>query len=291
MFFGGIIWFDKLFKMWGPGVHLHICNLILNSRETNDETERIIEKNKKNFFYGAVSPDITLGKKYIKEAEKHCHLWETGFKIVENAKNEKEYALGLGYIVHLAADVIAHNFFLPKQLLSGRGLRSFSHTLIEIKSDMMLYKETSDIFEYIISQDYSEEDEYLKELISPSYIPFGLNKRIFTYSLKSMKNKNLYNLSEFISGYTGWMEENREILKEYHALSYSAAIDVVNRGRDAEVTKYDPNGYHHFEALKELRKEYRALKIENYHENFYKVPDELKIRRETWLKEADKAQY
>lgn len=276
MFFKGLFFFDKIVCSWGPGIHLHIADMILKFGELKEDIKEKINRNKKQFYYGAISPDITLGKKYIKEAEKHSHIWETGFNVAENAETESEYVLGLGYLTHLAADVIAHNFFLPKQLLSGRGLRSFSHTIIEIKSDMILYKETNEIIKDILSQNYNEEDEYLKNIISKSIIPFGVNRKIFDYSLKSIKNKHFYDWSNIITNHKERHEENREILMEYHSISYNAAIDVIANFSKAAVTKYDPNGYKHLESLKDLRKEYRILKIKNYEENFYKIPEELR---------------
>ena len=159
-------------------------------------------------------------------------------------------------------------------------MRNISHMMIEIKSDMMLYKEIADIIKYVLSEEYGVEDEYLRNIVSDSYIPFGINRKIFEYSLKSIKNKGFLKISDMFAENGEWWEENSEILAEYHRLSLNAAIDIVNNFENAPASKYDPNGYEHLESLKELRKEYRVLKIKNYENNFYKIPDELKKKGE-----------
>jgi hypothetical protein len=66
----------------------------------------------KDFLYGSVAADISLAKKYVPEG-RHCHHWHIGEEIFETAETERLRAVGLGYLSHLAADTIAHNFFVP----------------------------------------------------------------------------------------------------------------------------------------------------------------------------------
>lgn len=260
---------------WGPGVHLHLAGKVLEDNIKNEDFE-IIKKNKEYFLYGNVSPDITLGKKYIKEIEKHCHKWETAFNILNKASNDKQKAMSYGYLTHLAADVIAHNYYIPKELLEGRGLRNFLHTVVEIKADMSIYKDTYSLIKNILDKDYKEEDKFLKENISKAILPFGINRKIFEYSLKSSKSKYLYRAFNIFGKYERWIEENRNILVYYHEISYNLMVDILNNLDKSEILNYDPNGEHNLKLLKKLRKQYKIEKqSKNLKESLYNVPIEL----------------
>jgi hypothetical protein len=271
---------------WGPGVHLHLGNMVLADERDNKRINEIeiIKRNRTKFLYGTIAPDITLGKKYIKDLEKHSHIWETGFNILKNAEKESEIAFALGYLSHLASDIIAHNFFLPKQLVVSRGLRGFAHTILELKIDMGIYRDTYDVIKKMAEDDFTDEDEFLKKQISEAILPFGVNRKIFDYSLRSVKSKYFYNILNLFTSHKKWKMENREMIREYHDLSFYMIMDVLIYKEKSIVTKYDPNGDHNFQILKELRKEYKILskEFEDVHKrNYYIIPGELRgIRAE-----------
>ncbi len=283
-YFGGIemilktiFFFVKFINYWGPGVHIHFGNMVLIENKDEIKDLAIIKRNKDVFLYGTVSPDITLGKKYIKELEKQCHKWEVGFNVIKNAKNDREKVLGYGYISHLAADVIAHNFYLPKELLAGRGFRNFAHTIIEMKSDMMLYHDTYESIKNMSVKDYKDENEYLKNMIAKSVLPFGMNLKIFKYSLKTVKSRGFYGAMKFFTKYSEWENIKKELIKEYHDISYKLVLDVLIKHEDSMILKYDPNGRYHLDSIKELKKTYKLKELKKNINEFYNIPEELKI--------------
>lgn len=270
-----IFGFDFEFIRWGPGVHLHIANKILENEEFEDI--EIAKKNREYFLYGSVSPDITLGKKYIKEIDKHCHKWETSQNIIKKSKNDREKALALGYMTHLAADVIAHNYYVPKELLINRGLKNFLHTVMEIKVDMIFYKDGEKLIKEILKIDFSEEDKFIKNNISKSVLPFVLNKKIFEISLRTSKSINLYRAFNIFSPYENYTIENKKTIIQYHEISYNLAADILKNREKSIVMKYDPNGEIHINSAKDMKKEYRAMGVEEYHKSLYRIPEELKL--------------
>jgi len=276
LFLKAIFFYRKLQLNWGPGVHLHLANKLLSDEELQNTDKEIIQNNRKHFLYGNVSPDITLGKKYIKELEKHCHKWDTAFRILKNAKNDEEKTLGYGYLTHLAADVIAHNYYIPRELLVGRGLRNFLHTVLEIKVDMTIYKETSSVIKELLQCDFKQEDAYLKKNISKALLPFGINRKIFEYSLKGSKSRYMYKAFRVFGNYENWMEENQNLLKKYHEISYKLMKDLLENMENSEVVKYDPNGEKNIMDSKAVKKSHKGFrKDKSLKEHFYKIPNNL----------------
>ncbi len=270
-----ILGLDFEFMRWGPGVHLHIANKLLENEEFADS--KIAKENRKYFLYGSVSPDITLGKKYIKEIDKHCHKWETAFNLLKNSSNDREKAVALGYATHLAADVIAHNFYVPKELLVSRGLKNFMHTVMEIKVDLIFYKDAENLIKEILENDFTKEDKFIKKNISKAFLPFALNRKIFEISLRTSKSRNLYRAFNIFSNHENWIIENKKMITEYHEISYNLALDILKRREESIVMKYDPNGEIYINSAKEMKKEYKAIGVEGYHKSLYKIPEELKL--------------
>ncbi|BDU50005.1 zinc dependent phospholipase C family protein [Haliovirga abyssi] len=270
-----VLFFDKFLKFWGPGIHLHLGNKLLNS-DKDFEGKDIIKNYKKEFLYGNIAPDITLGKKYIKDLEKHSHSWNVGFEILNKANSDKNKALAYGYLSHLASDIIAHNFFIPKNLLVSKGMRSFSHMILEIKSDMMLYKDTYELVYKMSKVNLKDEDLFLKSVISESFLPFKANRKIFEYSLKAMKSKYMYSGIRIFTNYENWIQENKKILEKYHKISYNLIENILEKKERSILLKYDPNGEKNIGILNELKKEYKLFKMKDYETNIFNIPEELR---------------
>ena len=69
-----------------------------------------------DFLYGSIAPDTSFAKKYVPRG-RHSHFWHVGQETFDFAGSDALRAFGLGYLAHLAADTVAHNFFVPRQLL------------------------------------------------------------------------------------------------------------------------------------------------------------------------------
>ncbi|MGM0508782.1 MAG: zinc dependent phospholipase C family protein [Fusobacteriota bacterium] len=266
-----ILFFDKFILNWGPAVHLHVGNQLLKEDGIKGEKKRVIHENKEEFLYGNLAPDITLGKKYIRDAEKHSHIWKTAFNILDKAKTDKQKALAYGYLSHLASDVIAHNYYVPKELLHAEGLRNFSHLLSEIRVDMMLYHDVYELIQIIIKRNFKKEDRFLKPLISKSILPFGINKRLLQYSLRITKSKTLYRVVSRTNAFEEWEIRNQKVLKKYHNISKDLAKNLLINMENSKALEYDPNGEAHIERGS---RETIIKKGDRAH-TFHKIPDEL----------------
>lgn len=69
-----------------------------------------------HFLYGSVAADISFAKKYAPEG-RHCHRWRVGEQVLARVDTDPLRAVAFGYLAHLAADTLAHNLFVPRQLL------------------------------------------------------------------------------------------------------------------------------------------------------------------------------
>lgn len=123
---------------WGAGTHIAIGELVLGSLYLLPPAVReVLQRYPIHFLYGTVAADISFGKKYVPEG-RHCHHWHVGEEIhAEAARHSPAMeAVGLGYLAHLAADTVAHNLYVPRQLLLTPTTAAVGHAYWEHRMDM-----------------------------------------------------------------------------------------------------------------------------------------------------------
>ena len=121
---------------WGPGAHVALGEGVLASLYLLPPAVRaIIESHPVQFLYGSIAADISFAKKYVPEG-RHCHHWHVGEEILAAADSPELAAVGYGYLAHLAADTVAHNLFIPRQLLVTSTTQAVGHTYWEHRMDI-----------------------------------------------------------------------------------------------------------------------------------------------------------
>jgi hypothetical protein len=89
-------------------------------------------------------------------------------------------AVGYGYLAHLAADTIAHNVFVPRQLLLTSTTQAVGHTYWEHRMDMHVGEDFLSLARHIVvGHDHSEADALFDEVLSRTLFSFQTNRRIF----------------------------------------------------------------------------------------------------------------
>jgi hypothetical protein len=165
---------------WGPATHVAIGEAVLSSLHLLPPAVRgVLERHRIPFLYGSVAADISFAKKYA-ETGRHSHHWHIGEEIYESADTEELQAVGLGYLAHLAADTIAHNFYVPRRLLLTSTTAAVGHTYWEHRMDMHL----GDRFlikarRVVLHHDHAEADELFDRVLSRTLFSFQTNRRIF----------------------------------------------------------------------------------------------------------------
>jgi len=165
---------------WGPATHVALGEAVLGSLYLLPPAiTAILERFPLHFLYGSVAADISFAKKYVPEG-RHCHNWEIGEEILASAASERMAAVGYGYLAHLAADTIAHNIFVPRQLLLTSTTQALGHTYWEHRMDMHVGEDFLSLARHVVmDHDHSDADELFDEVLSRTVFSFRTNRRIF----------------------------------------------------------------------------------------------------------------
>src|SRR5215469_11635649 len=119
---------------WGPATHIALGVQVLATVITPEHPLQAILSNLPEvFLYGSLAPDIVQGRRLQSRFRRHSHNWSTGFGLLSSARDEEQRCFALGYLSHLAADVVAHNFFLPARYIGRFESGIASHILTEAR--------------------------------------------------------------------------------------------------------------------------------------------------------------
>jgi len=250
---------DSEVHAWGPATHVKLASDLLgNLWLLPAAIATIISRHRRFFVYGNVATDTVLAKK-MSRVKQNCHHWATGFSLLEQAQTEAGRAFGLGYLAHLAADTVAHNKFLPRQMAVSRSTVTFGHVYWEIRADSLIERPYWTELRTALRGKYAEPEKLLRAHLRETLLSFRANRVIF-------KRMNLMaSLQTWRRSVDFWSKLSRftldtAVVKNYHDESISRIVDILSNGRSSEVLHEDPNGNSALAYARAQRKQLRQMK-------------------------------
>lgn len=243
---------------WGAGFHLQVGATVLkNLQFIEPAIASIISEFPNDFLYGCIAADITVGKKFTHYLQ-HCHRWSVGTKILRHAQTNQEKACAYGYLTHLAADTIAHNYYVPTKVMRSFSTLTLKHTYWEMRFENLIDKEIWEIGKIVSQEHYRLNDALLREQVSTTLFSFDTNKRIFNSILLLSRLEKWQKVLKTLSDNSRYALETGEG-REYQAMTEEAVFDFLKSGEHSRYFKADPTGEMALKAAEAVRKNLRLL--------------------------------
>ncbi len=226
---------------WGPAMHTAIaCRILQNGIAILPAIASIIKSFPREFVYGSLSADFFVGKG-TKPKEGHSHNWQTGFRLLQKAKGEQEAAYSYGFLSHLAADVIAHNYFVPNLVHQVSTWKKVGHIYWEAKADHSVGPVYMKIAKELLVEDELCCDDLLKAAVGKKRNGLKTRRHIYTQTVK---------ISDYLTSSVPVslidMSTRYRISPPYLAfmanLSYDLVRDVLMRPYSSPCLSFDPIG-------------------------------------------------
>lgn len=238
---------------WTPGTHIFLGEALLKSLHLlPGNIAALISAFPHDFLYGSIAADTSMAKKYAL-AGRHCHSWTVGLEIHERARNDPVRSFALGYLAHLAADSVAHNYFVPRQLTVTSTTSAIGHSYWESRFEMHLGERFSRLAREVILRDHEHSDAHLDRILSPTIFSTPTNRRIFRGMVRVADSDGWQRIFQMISENSRWDLGGQES-SAYMERSFNYIVDFLNRFDSSEVFALDPAGTSPLRQAKRIRR-------------------------------------
>jgi len=230
---------------WGPLTHFYLGHqvLALGASVVPIGIYNLIRKFKNDFLYGNISADIIIGKRF-QAFEKSSHNWNVGIKLLKAARTEQRKSFAYGYLTHLAADTVAHNYYIPKFL----AMTNLTHSILEVKADSIIDKEYRYMVKNIDKLVQLRNDVFLEKFLERLFLSFKTNKKIFKGVLLLSRFSHIISVINFVdkrlpNGVTA------EEIFDFQSKSLVMMLELLRDGEISSVFKKDPMGRVHIKPF------------------------------------------
>jgi len=238
---------------WTPGTHVFLGDAVMRTLTLlPGAVGELLQTFPYDFLYGSIAADTSIAKKYA-PAGRHCHSWQVGFEIYESAPEGPLRAFSFGYLAHLAADAVAHNYFVPRQLALTSTTTAIGHSYWESRFESYLGDGYSRRARELILLDHSRSDGHLDRILSPTIFSTQTNRRIFRGMVYVSDSESWQRIFQLVSENSRWDLPDNDIGR-YLARSYDFIVDLLSRLDASEPAALDPAGEQQLQAAKRVRR-------------------------------------
>lgn len=241
---------------WTHGTHVFLSDTILaNLKLLPAGVADLIGAFPHDFLYGSIAPDTSIAKRYVPKG-RHSHFWDVGQETVDFAQSDQLRAFGLGYLTHLAADTVAHNFFVPRQLLLTTSSRTMGHQYWELRVETHLTDRFARRARDLILLDHAAADRHLEKIISPTLFSVATNRRIFRGIVHLSDTKSWQRAMQAARERSRWLLTDHDV-ERHLALSYDFVMETLGAidARGGLARRLDPSGETPLRRAKRWRRE------------------------------------
>lgn len=241
---------------WGPATHIYLGLEVLRSLDLfPSPVAGLLATYPFRFLYGSLAPDISLGKKYA-PLGRHCHDWRVALEAQRDAGQDPVLrATALGYLCHLAADVVAHEEFVPRMLLLTSSTRSVGHSYWEHRMDTSVDSAYMTVAHRLVSDcDHETADRFLEDVLTRTIFSFQTNRRIFRGIIRLGNDDRWQAIFDTLVENSRW-ELREEEVDVYLRHSFRMVTDFLVSGTASEPVSRSPIGETQIRDAKRIRRQ------------------------------------
>src|SRR5690348_2071920 len=239
---------------WTPGTHVFLGEAVMRSLDLlPGAIAELLRAYPYDFLYGSIAADTSIAKKYA-PVGRHRHSWTVGLEIYDGAEDDPLRAFALGYLAHLAADAVAHNYFVPMQLAITSSTSSLGHSYWESRFETHLGERYSRRARDLITLDHSRSDGLLDRILSPTTFSTPTNRRIFRGMVVVADSESWQRIFQLMKENSRWDLTDGEVGR-YLERSFDYIIDFLRRIEKSEPYHLDPSGDHPLRLAKRVRRD------------------------------------
>ncbi len=241
----GVLGLDLVFSTsawaWGAAVHTAIaCHILENTAHALASIGAVIRAYPLEYLYGSLSADFFVGKGQ-KRKTGHSHNWETGQRCLSEAADDREASYAYGFLSHLAADVVAHNYFVPNLIHRASAWKRMGHIYWEARVDLHLGPLYTRIAKEVLTMEHLGCDDMLRSAVGKRRQGLKTRRRIYTQSVKFADYLNAFRSPAPLQRGPGY-RISPDYISFTVGLSYRLVQDLLMNPETSPCLSFDPIG-------------------------------------------------
>ena len=239
---------------WTPGTHILLGEALLRSADLllPSSLAALLRAFPYDFLYGSIAADTSIAKRYARFG-RHCHSWNVGYDILDRARDDALRAFSWGYLAHLAADTVAHNYFVPHQLAISSGNSGVGHSYWESRFESHTGERWARRAREVILLDHARSDEHLDRILSPTLFSTPTNRRIFRGMVYVTDNGAWQRVMALMAERSRWPLRDTAVVSHLDR-SFDHIVDLLANGDISAPRALDPSGEEALNEAKVLRR-------------------------------------
>ena len=236
---------------WTPGTHIFLADSVLaNLAQLPSAVADLLRAFPYDFLYGNIAADTSIAKKYA-PVGRHCHSWNVANEILEAADTNPLRSFAWGYMSHLSADTIAHNFFVPHQLVVTSRTIALGHSYWESRFEAHLGESYATAAMDIVRLDHAGTDAHLDRILAPTIFSVRTGRRLFRGMVGVAETQSWHRAFRVLAASSRWDLEDL-VIERHMAAAFQLVMEVLS-DNDGIAKKLDPSGESSLHLAKKIR--------------------------------------
>ncbi len=237
---------------WTPATHIFLGESVLaNLEQLPAVVASLLRAFPYDFLYGNIAADTSMAKKYA-PVGRHCHSWHVGQEIYDEAETDPLRAFGLGYLAHLAADTVAHNYFVPRQLVVTSRTIALGHSYWESRFEMQLGPQYATTAMDVIRLGHGAADAHLDQILAPTVFSVRTSRRLFRGMVGVTETQSWQRVVRLADKKSRWDIVDDEI-ECYMGTAFQYVMELLGVDKDPLPRRLDPAGESSLRLAKKMR--------------------------------------
>ncbi len=174
-----LLGFPSIAWAWGSGAHVDFGLAILgNLALLTPALRALLKRHPKDYLYGNLAADTVLAKNLADE-QRHVHNWEVAIRLFDLCEDDAGRAFVHGYLSHLAADTVAHNYFVPKKRVDSYRSITTGHAYWELRYDSFLPESVWEASRELGTHRFDGHDRLLEHGLQATILSVSANRQVY----------------------------------------------------------------------------------------------------------------
>ena len=257
---------------WTPGTHIFLADtVLLNLAQLPGMVADLIRAFPYDYLYGNIAADTSIAKKYA-PVGRHCHSWTVAKEILDSADSDRLRSFAWGYLSHLAADSVAHNFYVPHQLVVTCRTIALGHSYWESRLESHLGESYASAAMDVVRMDHSAADAHLDRILAPTIFSVRTGRRLFRGMVGVAETQSWRHAFGVLEATSKWDLESH-VVEDHMAAAFQLIMEVLAL-RDGMAKKLDPAGESSLHLARKTRLDVLRNRIPGDYDNLRRLARE-----------------